>query len=267
MRFFKSIDKYLEWIRMGIKSQLAYRGTILDRLLGFSVRFIVLYFFWQAVYMNQGTINGRSLSEMITYISLSLCISSLYISPTIYFISEDIKSGNIIYILLKPVDYQLQFFSKQIGIFLYMIVFVFSIFFVFYSIVNTVPIPANPIYFIISLFLGLLTVVSFDFLLGLFCFWTENSWGLTYFQYAIVELISGTLITLDFFPAGIREVVIQYLPFQGIVYTPIRLFQETWTGQQFWRYFFFQSCWILLFIMISRLIFHKARSSVLINGG
>lgn len=263
----KSLSKYFVWIWMGVKSQLAYRAAIVDRLLGFFVRFIVLYYFWQAVYADNVVLNGRSFLEMVTYIFLSLSISSLYISPSIYFISEDIKSGNIIYLLLKPMDYQLQFICKQLGIFLYMLVIISIVFVTMYSLIVSLPIPMNPLYFLISLILGLLTVVSFDFLMGQFCFWTENSWGLTYFQFAIVELLSGTLIPLDFFPRGLQNLVIKYLPFQGIVYTPISLFQNVWTGPEFFEYLMKQLAWITLFLLLGRFVYQKARKIVLINGG
>lgn len=263
----KRLDKYLQWVKMGVKCQTFYTESIIDKILGFIVQFIVLYFLWKAIYANSASINGRTFSEMVTYIALSITITSLYISPTIYFISEDIKSGNIVYLLIKPADYQLQFISKQVGTFIFMSAISFPILIIFHSIFLKVLIPANTFYFIISLVLGLLTVASFDYMLGILCFWTENNWGVIYFQRAIIEILSGTLIPLDFFPKGIREVIINYLPFQGIVYTPIQLFQNQWTLTAFLRYFIFQSVWISIFIFTGRMLFNKARKGVLINGG
>lgn len=260
------MKKYLSLINYGVKSQLINRGVILAKFSGFIVQFIVMYFLWKAIYGENYVINNRTFEEMIIYISLSIIISALYIYPNIYFISEDIKSGNIINILLKPLDFQLHVIFKTIGIFLFMAVLLLIIFIPF-SIIFKQYINGNMIYFIISIAFGFMTVISFDFMLSMICFWTENSWGLMYFQSLTIQLFSGALIPLDYFSGWFKIIVMDYLPFQGIVYRPIEYFTFEKEFEYFFRNSMVQILWIGIFILLGRILFNRAKKGVMINGG
>lgn len=201
---------------MGFLSQLNYRGIIIDRLLGFLFQFILMFFFWRAVYSDIMVINGRNFEDMFIYMLLSVSISALYLYPTIAFISKDIKSGNITNILLKPIDYQIQFLNKQFGIALFMLFILTPIVILFLFISKAHIVWGNIVLFFISLFLGFLINAAFNFLLGILCFWTENSWGIASFKLVLVEILSGTLIPLDFYPAHLQNLVINMLPFSKI---------------------------------------------------
>lgn len=260
------IDKYLQCSFMGIKSQYSYRGIISDRVLSFVLQFIILYFFWQAIYINKTTIGNRNFEEMIMYVVLSISISALFIYPSIYFMSQEIKTGNVVYVLIKPINYQLQFMAKHFGIFLCMLSIIAPIFIIFSICISNIIIPSNIIYFAISLILGLATVGAFNFILGAICFWTESSDGVGYLKAIIIELFSGALIPLDFFPSFLRKIA-NILPFKGIVYTPITVFQYKYTINEFLGQVLFQIIWIGIFMIIGKLIFNKAQKIVMINGG
>ncbi|CAK7079286.1 ABC-2 family transporter protein [Tissierella sp.] len=260
------LDKYLQCAWMGRKSQSSYKGIIADRVLGFVVQFIVLYYFWQAVYDNKTVIGSRTFSEMIMYTILSISISSLFIYPSIYFMSQDIKTGNVIYLLIKPINYQLQFIFRHFGIFVFMCTLILPIFGVFALFTSNFVMPHNLIFFIISLLLGLLTMSTFNFILGAICFWTESCDGVSFLKVVIIQLCSGALIPLDFFPNSLKRIV-ECLPFKGIVYTPISVFQYRYTVKEFFAQCMFQLAWIFVFTLCGRVLFNKAQKIVMINGG
>lgn len=263
----KSIYKYAIWIKMGFLSQFNFRGIIIDRLLGFLFQFVLMLFFWKAVYSDILEINGRNYTDMLVYMLFSVSISALYLYPTIAFISTDIKSGNITTILLKPIDYQLQFLNKQFGIAVFMFMILMPILTLFLVIVGVGFSWDNLILFLISLFLGFLFNAAFNFLLGVLCFWTENSWGIASFKLALVEILSGTLIPLDLFPAYLHNIIINILPFSKITYYPIMIFQNKLSINDIFISFLNIAIWIALTIICSRILLNKAFKNVINNGG
>lgn len=264
--FSKKISKYIQCAWMGRKSQVTYKGIIADKVLGLGVQFIVLYFFWKAVYSEKTVICNMSFSEITLYLSLSISINALFIYPSIYFMSQDIKTGNIIYLLIKPIDYQIQFICKHIGVFIFMATLIIPSFIVFSLITGNILIPKNMMFFFISLIFGLLTMITFNFILGTICFWTENSDGISFFQAILFEILSGTLIPLEFLPIQFKN-IIDLLPFRGIVYTPISIFLHNYSNYEFLTYSLFQVSWIIALAIIGRRLFIKARGIAMINGG
>jgi len=247
----KSFYKYIIWIKMGFLSQLNYRGIIIDRLLGFLFQFVLMFFFWKAVYIDVSIINGRTFEEMFVYMLLSVSISALYLYPTISFISMDVKSGNITNILLKPIDYQLQFLNKQFGIALFMFIILAPIVTLFLIIMQTHFVGINFAFFFVSLFGGFLFNAVFNFLLGILCFWTENSWGIASFKIVLVEILSGTLIPLDFFPVHLQAFAIKIMPFSKIVYYPILILQGKLNIKEILISYTNAAVWIILIIILS----------------
>lgn len=262
-----NLYKYIEWVKLGAKIQIFNRGIVVENILKSSIRIIISFFLWKSIYANNTIINNRSFSEMLNYIILSGCISAIYVYPSIYFMSMEVKTGNIAYMLLKPIDYQMQFICKYIGILYPMTIISIIVAFLFSFFIFPIPMAKNSLYFFISIIISVMTVISFDFMLGILCFWTENSWGIASLKGIIISFFSGALIPLDFFPEKSQSLMINYSPFQGIIYTPIQIYQNFWTNKEFLNYFIGQSFWVLIFLAIGRYLFFKARKSVLINGG
>lgn len=261
------IKKYTQWIKMGMKSQTFYRGIITDRLLGFIVQFVLMYFFWKAVYGKQTILNGRTFSEMFLYLIFSTSVFALYLYPSLSFLADDIVSGNIVTLLIKPIDYQLQYICKQFGIVLFMSVILAPVLLVSCVVVGFMPGVLNFILFLAALLTGFLFITSFDFFIGTFCFWTENSWGLTSMEGIIFEFFSGALIPLDFFPAGLQKFVVEILPFGKVVYTPIQILQGKYPLENFARDYLLLLFWTVLCIIGGRVLLNKAYGCLISNGG
>ena len=63
-------------------------------------------------------------------------------------------------------------------------------------------------------------ILLISFLAALLCFWTVNGVGLIWAQTAVVNLLSGALVPLAFFPYWLRAFA-AWAPFQGIIATPL----------------------------------------------
>ncbi|MGN0422369.1 MAG: ABC transporter permease [Lachnospiraceae bacterium] len=263
----KKMNKYWQWIKMGLKSQISYKGIISDRLLGFLVQFILMYFFWKAVYRDNIAINGRTFSEMFIYLTFSTSILAAFLYPSISFMSSDIRSGKIVTLLLKPMDYQMQYLCKQCGIFLFMSTLLCPILLAVCLSQKFIPGIGRLCLFIVSLLLGFLFITVFDFLLGTLCFWTENGWGIISLKTVLFDILSGGMIPLDLLPDWARMIVIQYMPFSKVVYAPVMILQGKYRMEEILYQYGILLVWILLCFGAGRMILHWAYKGIISNGG
>lgn len=105
-----------------------------------------------------------------------------------------------------------------------------------------------------------------SFLAALLCFWTVNGIGLIWAQTAIVNLCSGALVPLAFFPSWLHTFVI-WTPFQGIVAAPLAIYQGQATGWALWEALGGQVLWIVLLWMLARALWGPATRALAIQGG
>ena len=86
--------------------------------------------------------------------------------------------------------------------------------------------PAAALLFLPSVALGFVIKFLVSFLAALLCFWGV---GLIWAQTAVVNLFSGALVPLAFFPNWLRAFA-AWAPFQGIIATPLAIYQGQAAG-------------------------------------
>lgn len=263
----RRVNKYWQWVKMGLKSQVSYKGIIIDRLLGFLVQFALMYFFWKAVYKGQALINDRNFKEMFIYLTFSTSILAAFLYPSISFMSNDIKSGNIVTLLIKPIDYQLQYICKQCGIFLFMSCILSPVLLAVCISQKFIPQMIYLLLFVISALGGFLFITFFDFMLGTLCFWTENGWGIISLKTILFHFLSGGIIPLDMLPGRVRWFVIECMPFSKVVYAPIMILQGKYAFDEILKQYFVLILWIIVCFTIGKLTLHKAYKGIISNGG
>jgi len=263
----KKITAGLYFIWINLKSQLVYKGIIIENYINGLVKIILLYYIWKAIYSGHTVIAGRTFNDMVFYLILSTYISSLFVYPDIYMLSMDIKKGNITYQLLKPMSFQIMFLLKNVGILLAMLCTMLPVFFVVCSVIfHKFILPADPILFLLFVILGFLLYCSFDFMLGILCFWTENCWGITYFKEVIVSLLSGALIPLEYYPKTVHN-FISLLPFPSIIATPIKIYLGECSQMDALKHMVSTLIWCTVFFLIANLIYQLAKKQSTFNGG
>lgn len=249
-----------------MRSQFAYRGAIFENVFEYITQLLLMISLWSAIYAQNEQINGRSLNQMIQYIFISSTITSFYVYPSIHFLSRDIKKGNIAYDLMKPIDFQGQFIFKNLGRILSSIITI-SPFFILLLFVLPISIHGNILFSVVGTFLGIITCILLDFILGTLCFWTENSWGITFARSFILHFLSGAFIPLDFLPKAFSTLLQNYLPFSGIVYWPIQFFTMDVPIEKFFIQSLVQLLWCIIFWGSGQFLYRKIRGLTTINGG
>jgi ABC-2 type transport system permease protein len=120
--------------------------------------------------------------------------------------------------------------------------------------------------FVVSLACAFLLVFALDFFIGLMAFWTYSVWGLAYAKMAVVDVLAGTIVPLSLFPAWLERIAMA-LPFRGIAYVPLSIYTGAIRGAEIWTNILAQFAWGIALVLLTRLIWLRARRRLVVQGG
>ena len=116
------------------------------------------------------------------------------------------------------------------------------------------------------LFFSFLINTQLNIITGLFAFFLENNEGLMRMKRVAVDLFSGLIIPISFFP-GWSKSVLEWLPFQAITYLPSAVFTGKITGTAIFQNLGVQVLWFLLLIIPIYVLWVKSKTRLFVQGG
>ena len=270
----ESIDRQIGVIAAAVKQGLAYRFEFFSAILGSLLTMALVYFLWTAIY-NSATSIEMSYQALITYVCLGQAFS--FARPgqryILVRIGAGIRSGNVLLDLVRPMDYQLLTYCETFGAYLLETLLVSLPAYVLALLLFRINLPPSPeaaIGFSISILGAFFLVSSIDFLIGLMAFWTMDIWGfiwgLGYVKIAVLDILAGTIIPLNLLPDWLQAIA-RFLPFQGMAYTPLAIYVGEIEGSAIWMSILNQFAWGIGLVLLTRLIWHRARRRIEIQGG
>jgi ABC-2 type transport system permease protein len=207
-------------------TQWQYRANLSMYLLYWLVSPVVYLAVWTSVANSQGSIQGLTANDFITYYLTLLIVDNLTSDVTIYILAYKIQDGTLSGELLLPVHPILT--STLMN----------NLAFKFLTLIILVPIwlilclLVRPDFSAVtpgSLLLAVPAVVlgfAINFLLGAtitcIAFWTTRVYAIAEFYSAVVILFAGQFVPLDLMPPVIQRIA-QFLPFQLFKYFPVQL--------------------------------------------
>ncbi len=255
------------------KEKFVYRFDFFLSLFVTLLGMALMVYLWRAIYREAGATLGYDLRDLLTYICLGQAFNFGRIAAAqrrlLFRVNDSLRSGNIIFDLLRPVDYQALQFAETVGQFVTELVLINAPAYLAATLVFGIAPPASAsaaLGFALSLLGAFLISFSLDFLLMIVAFWTFGANGLIYARRALIELFAGSLVPLALFPDGLRAVALA-LPFQGLAYIPISIYQGRIAGSAIWGSFLFQLGWALALVTLTRLVWLRARRRLTIQGG
>ncbi len=249
----------------------AYRAYFIFTILSNLFYMVIVYFLWKAIFssVSTETINGMTFKQTFIYLALAGCLSNVLMTWTEWGMSRDVKNGNIGLHLVRPLDYQVNVFSRSLGdIFTnFIIIFLPSFIVIFIIAGDELKLGINLIFFVTAFAVAAIINLTFDFLIGLISFYTESIWGISTMKDTVVMLLAGAVIPLPFFPENIRR-VIEFLPFQAVYNLPLKiLIDKSYTIADYGIVILQQLLWLVILLIFSRICFKKASKVITINGG
>lgn len=263
------MEKYLEMIRIRFLMMLAYRTDYYTGILIYSINIGVYYFLWSAIYGGKQQIVGLSIIQMTTYVAVSWMARAFYFNNLDREMALEIMEGKVAIELIRPYSYLGMKTMQGLGEGIFRLFFFSVPGLVIVSLIFPVKFTWDPSVwgmFAISIVFSFIINTELNLLTGITTFFLYNNAGLIRAKRVVIDLFSGLLLPISFFPGWAQDVM-KYLPFQGISYIPSMIFTNGFTHQQALNALIQQFVWVVILILPVLLLWNLAKKQMIIQGG
>ncbi|MCQ3937266.1 MAG: hypothetical protein DPW18_09490 [Chloroflexi bacterium] len=261
------MKKYLAIVQMQIINNIAYPGDFIGRSVSIGVFLFIFAGLWKTTFAIVGTdiINGLTFANMMWYLMMAETIE-LGRPRTNRIISEQVKNGEVAYILSKPYNFVLYHFAFGLGDGLMRIAINIPVGLLAAWILAGPP-PSLAGWGMALVTMAGAWILHFCMmaLIGLAAFVVEetNSFELIYQK--AVFILGGMLLPLDMFPPWLQTIA-RALPFPYMMYAPARLFVKP-DFALFWQMLAGQWLWVAALVFLLALAYRGSEKTLTVNGG
>jgi ABC-2 type transport system permease protein len=268
--------KLLTWwtiLRIALSERLVYRG---DFALGTLMRFLPIVtqiFLWLAVFEAQDKkpIGGYHYEDFVAYYLLTMVARAFSSMPGLASgIARQIRSGEIKKFLIQPVDLLgFLLLSRVAHKLVYYAVALVPFAIVFFLCRNCFPgwpAPGQLAAGCAALIMAFLLGFFLESCMGLVGFWWLEVSALTFVYMLFSFFLSGHMFPLDMLPSPFHELV-QLTPLMYLAYFPAAVLLGKIQGEALVRGLWIELAWVLVFIVVSRVMFHYGTKRYSAFGG
>jgi ABC-2 type transport system permease protein len=258
---------YRKLASIALQQTIAYRTGFFLGLLGPGFFLLAMLYLWKSL-LSHGAAAGFDFAHMKGYLIVAFICGNLVSMWTDFSISSKIRDGSIALDIAKPIDYQRARLAETLGVAGFelgsaLVIGAVAVF-AFGGVAR--PTLSAALLFVVSLLLVVPLKFCISYMTGLACFWTQNYFGVSMARQAIVNLLSGALAPLVFFPHWFQGMA-AVLPFQAIASTPALIFLGKYHGvEALWR-IGVQAGWVVALLLLSRALFGLAIKKLTVHGG
>lgn len=262
------LQKYLAVLRVSIANNLAYITEVFFRGMFLLVFMFVFLQLWTVTYAAKGvhTLSGYRITDMIWYLAATETIA-LSLPPLTRQIDQEVRSGQLAYLLGRPCSYVLYHFAQYLGERLVRLAFnipvaaLLALIFVGLPSISLASVAA----WLLALLLALCIEYVIYFSIGLLAFWTEETTPFFFIISRLALVLGGVLAPLEVLPPSV-SIIAQVLPFSAVFYGPASTLVHFNAGVYGWillqQALTLAGASLLLFV-----IYRIATRRVNINGG
>ncbi len=261
--------KYIEMIRIRFLMMLAYRTNYYSGILIYSINIGAYYFLWQAIYGGKEDIEGLSVIQMTTYIAISWMARAFYFNNIDREIATEIKEGKVAVELIRPYNYLGMKTMQGLGEGIFRLLFFSFPGMIIVSFIFPLQVSVNLqtwLFFALSIIFSFIINTQINLLTGITTFFLFNNDGLIRAKRVVIDLFSGLLLPIHFFPLWAQDIM-GYLPFQSISYVPSMIFTEGIVGNAVTQAILMQVFWSVLLLIPIQILWYFARKQMIIQGG
>lgn len=254
------LKKYFLTARNTWDETLAYRLNFVMWRVRVILAMLTMYFLWNALLLPGGNIAGYTRELMLTYILGTSIIGSLVISNRSYEVGDEINNGNLSNFLLRPMNYFLYQFSRDIGDKAMNIVFsIIELTILFLILKPPIFVQQNAGLIILALAICVLSLITYfliNFILGSVGFWSPDVWAPRFIFYTVLTFFSGSLFPLDILPKQIFD-VISLTPFPYLLFFPLKIYLGQISAFEIIRGVIISGVWIVLLWFTLKFVWGK----------
>lgn len=263
-----ALQKYVAVLRVSVANNLAYLMEVFFRALLLVVLVFILGQLWKATFSARGAtvLSGFSISDMLWYLVAAETIA-MSLPPLTRRIDQEVRSGQLAYLLGRPCNYVFYNFAQYLGERLVRLAIngvvgaVLVLIFVGLPHFAWTGILAWPLVTFLALSIDFVAYFS----IGLLAFWTEETSSFALIFSRLTLVLGGVLAPLEIFPEPLRSIA-QALPFSTILYGPSRTLVH-FELDQFIRLLEQQIITLAVGSLILLAVYQFAIRRVNINGG
>lgn len=262
-------NKYLGLVDTALQQAIAYRVMALTGIVGNMLWVVILFYLWRAAFADSGPIEGFTWPQMQTYILLAYGINAMVGFSSASKMMQAIRQGDIVIDMIRPLNYLGTQLASTLGLAIVEGAISFALTLGIGALFLDLQAPASPghlLLFVVSVGLGFLTKFLFIFSVSLLVFWTTSSVGLNWTQTALVNVLAGVLIPIQFLPGWLATVA-AWSPLRGIVSTPVGVYLGQQEGVQLWIVLGLQLAWVIALWSFANWAWKRAFRAVEIQGG
>lgn len=223
----KTMHKYFVVAQNTWNEIMTYRLSFLMWRIRTVLQLLTVYFLWVTLVPSGQMLFGYSHIQMLTYVVGTSVISAIVFSTRTHEIGENINSGNLSGMLLKPVSYFGYWFSRDIGDKLVNVVCsVGEIIIIFLLLRPSLFFQIDPLllfYTILSVIIAIILYFIIGSLLGMIGFWSPEVWAPRFIFFILIQFFSGSFFPIDIFPKPLFE-AFSLLPFPYLLFFPLKIY-------------------------------------------
>lgn len=266
----QTFKTYAEFIRIGFVNILAFRLRYYTGIITYLINVTVYYFIWRAVFASaSGSIAGFSLPQILTYVSVGWIIRSFYWNTIDQEMAYEVIEGKIAMDFIKPVSVQWMWIARAMGESAFRLILLTAP----TAIIVTLLFPVLPPSCGLNFFLFLLAAVgsffimaALNFIIGTCAIPLTSILALIRAKFWLIELLSGLLIPLSFFPRPL-QLISSWLPFEHIAYTPLQIYLGRLPLAETLRLLAIEYFWVVALLFLGHLWWIRATRKITIHGG
>ncbi len=262
------ILKYYEIWKINLLNSLMYFSDFLSYSILTGVVIFILVNLWKNIYSNTPVIEGFTMVMMIWYLVLTeSMVFNMGGTELIKELNQEVKSGDLIYVLNKPYNYVAYHYVKSLCQWMlgfttsFIIAGLVALFFVGVLDFSLMTLP----FIILILLLAFTIDFTISAIIGISAFWLEDTTSFRFVYEKIIFILGGMLVPLEIFPEWLRVISVK-LPFSYIVYHPAKLF-VMFSFKSFLLIIIAQLLYIIFFGIILSTLYKIAVKKVNLHGG
>ncbi len=254
------MNKYLLVAKNTWYETVTYRFNFVMWRIRVVFQMLTVYFLWLAIIPSNGNFLGYTKPLMLTYILGTSFISSITLASRSYGIGEEINNGNLSNFLIKPINYFLYWFAKDMGDKAMNILFsILELTILFLLLHPPIFIQTNILIIFLSLVSAMIALTLyffFNILLGLIGFWSPEVWAPRFIFIILLNFFAGSLFPLDILPKSVFY-FLQALPFTYILYFPLKIYLGQLSQIEIYTGFFISTIWVFILYWLVKIIWAK----------
>ena len=247
------LTKYWQVFVLSLSEMFAWKINFVLWRVRVVLGFLLLYFLWSTVFLNQNFVFGYQKAEILTYILLVTFLRSLVLSSRSQDVAGEIRDGDLTNFLLRPVSYFGWWWTRDLVDKLVNIGFVLVELSLLYLLLRPpIFLQTNPALVSATLIVAALSLILYfylSFFVSLAAFWIAEVWGIRFVTFIAIEFLSGGLFPLDILPNP-AFTALSFTPFPYLLFFPAKIYLGQLPVFEIVKGFTILGVWIIFLIFL-----------------